>query len=738
MKLSLAGLKERLFLMFETKEDAITLMRKFEQRKWKRTENFSNYFQEKVVLGNKLNITEKEMISYVIEGFDDPTLQIQAKMSQFKSLNQVLSVMNEVTSAERMQKSKRPLYHKPPPGDNAKNSAFQGTSSVKSRCYNCNQEGHLASACPKPRRPRGSCYVCGSSSHQIRDCPEKRQEVKKVTADSTTYLLQVISAYYLNLKLMVKIEEGSQEFMVKAVIDTGSPVSLIRRSLIPEASMQPCTEDDPLCEGINKSLLRCLGKIIFDVEVPNGVKFKLCLYVVSDDTMRTECLLWRNFTKHPQLNVVISADHVEVKMAQNYELMAIDLNEEQHLNLNICSEIKPEDSFKLTNTFQTEYAKYDHATEPKIKFKADITLETGHKKFYQPPRRLSASDKRIMTELITDMLHRKIIKKSSSAYASPIVLCNKKDGTKRLCVDFRFLNKIAHRERFPLPRVDDQLDRLKGKRYYSKLDLKDAFYNVQLSDESTQYTSFVTPLGQYEFLKLPFGFCNSPSIFTRFVMEVFRDLIEQGKITIYLDNILVATETIEENIEILKEIFRLLAENFLELKLQKCSFLYPEVEYLGYLVNYDGIVPNPEHIKSVDRFPVPTNSRQVHSFLGLASYFRGFVPNFSVKAKPLYELIKKNAAFQFREKELRVMEYLKEQLINSPVLAIYSPSADTELHCDQVLTVLAQCCCKDKIREISILLVITVNVLPLLNLNITVTNWNVLLLLMPLKDLMFI
>lgn len=205
---------------------------------------------------------------------------------------------------------------------------------------------------------------------------------------------------------------------------------------------------------------------------------------------------------------------------------------------------------------------------------------------------------------------------------------------------------------------------------------------MPLDEDSTKFTSFVTPQGQFEYLKLPFGFCNSPSIFARFITELFKELIEQGKILIYLDDIMIATNTFEENIQILKEVFQILVDNLVDLKLEKCSFLQSELSYLGYVINEIGIKPSPVNIAAVTQFPVPQNVKHVQSFIGLASYFRRFVKDFANTAKPLYDLLRKNAKFEFGETQLRAMEALKEQLVSSPVLAIYSPTADTELHCD--------------------------------------------------------
>ncbi|KAK9739170.1 Reverse transcriptase (RNA-dependent DNA polymerase) [Popillia japonica] len=205
-------------------------------------------------------------------------------------------------------------------------------------------------------------------------------------------------------------------------------------------------------------------------------------------------------------------------------------------------------------------------------------------------------------------------------------------------------------------------------------------------------------MGQYEYLKLPFGLKNSPAAFMRYINLVFRDLLEQNKILIYIDDILIATQTIliatqtiDESLDILRQVFTLLARNKLELRLDKCYFLQTQINYLGYLVDSEGIRPSNEHVKAIRDYPIPKNVHEVHRFLGLTSYFRKFIPNFSVIASPSYYLTRKSAEWNFGEKEMSTFDNLKTKLSQQPLLCIYSPKAETELHCDASAQDLAQC-----------------------------------------------
>lgn len=251
-----------------------------------------------------------------------------------------------------------------------------------------------------------------------------------------------------------------------------------------------------------------------------------------------------------------------------------------------------------------------------------------------------------------------------------------------MCIDYRILNKYLESDNYPIPLIEDQIDVLKGKKFFSSLDLKDGFYHVEMEEESVKFTSFVTPFGQYEFLKMPFGLKVGPKHFQKFVNTVLKEVIDSGDVVVYLDDILIATETIEHHLIVLRKIFKLLVENGLELQMLKCKFLLTEINHLGYKISERGIKPTDEGIKTVLDFPIPKDIKGVQSFLGLVSYFRKFIESFSLISRPLYELLRQKVMFTFGDEQLRAFNELKEKLIEAPILAIYDPSAETELHCD--------------------------------------------------------
>lgn len=364
--------------------------------------------------------------------------------------------------------------------------------------------------------------------------------------------------------------------------------------------------------------------------------------------------------------------------------MNIELNTDKTVNIaqNMC--INENLSFEIRqrayNLFEKYYVQVVRPTDPKVENIMKLTL-TDNKPFSSTPRRLAFVEKNKLREIL-DLISKGIIRESDSEYASPIVLTKKKNGETRMCVDFRTLNKITTRDNFPIPLIEDQLDVLEGKKYFTILDLKNGFFHIKMHKDSIKYTSFVTPLGQYEYLKMPFGLKGAPLKFQHYVTQIFKELINAGEILVYMDDFLIATETLEHHFCVLEKVFKLLVDNLLELRLDKCRFLQTKIDYLDYTVIEKGIQPTEQGLEAVKIFPIPRNIHDVQRFLGLCSYFRKFIENFSIIGKPLYDLTRKNAKFKFGEIEEKVFETLKSHLLKAPILSIYSPLDETELHCD--------------------------------------------------------
>lgn len=315
-----------------------------------------------------------------------------------------------------------------------------------------------------------------------------------------------------------------------------------------------------------------------------------------------------------------------------------------------------------------------HVTEMNIELNSDRSV------VYRPYR-LSHHEREKVRGMIKDMLEAEIIRESSSSYASPIILVRKKDGNTRLCVDYRMLNSITIKERYPMPIIEDEISRLSGQAWFITLDLMSGYYQVPISENSKHLTAFVTPDGHYEYNRMPFGLANAPAIFQRMMNHVLGPA-RFNKATVYIDDLLIFGKTSSECLDRLHEVLQLLQEANLKLNLSKCNFLQNSIDYLGYEISSTGMRPGDSKIRCVTNFPLPQNVHGVRQFIGLVSYFRKFIEGFALLANPLTKLLKKDATWTWSTEQDEAFNTLKQKLSVRPVLAIYCPAAETELHTD--------------------------------------------------------
>ncbi|KAJ9523973.1 hypothetical protein QJQ45_022376 [Haematococcus lacustris] len=296
--------------------------------------------------------------------------------------------------------------------------------------------------------------------------------------------------------------------------------------------------------------------------------------------------------------------------------------------------------------------------------------EAPYKRMYK----LSPREEAEVKKQVAELLAKGLIEPSSSPYGAPILFVQKKDGSLRMCIDYRALNKLTVRDRYPLPRIDDLFDKLAGKRVFSSLDLQSGYHQIRITEEDVPKTAFLTPMGQFQFKVLCFGLTNAPATFQRMMNNVFKPLINEC-VLVYIDDILVMSNTPEEHVQHLRQVLQLMRENKFYAKLAKCEFNKTQLAFLGHIVGSKGIAVDPAKVRVVKEWPTPRNLKDLQAFLGLANYFRRFIPNFSSLAAPLTNLTSKQVAAaydweHFGGSELEAFEGLKEALCSAPVLAL--------------------------------------------------------------------
>ncbi|GJT46359.1 putative reverse transcriptase domain-containing protein [Tanacetum coccineum] len=314
-----------------------------------------------------------------------------------------------------------------------------------------------------------------------------------------------------------------------------------------------------------------------------------------------------------------------------------------------------------------------------IEFRIDLI--PGASPVVRSPYRLAPSEMLELSNQLKELQEKGFIRPSHSPWGAPMLFVKKKDGSMRMCIDYRELNKLTIKNRYPLPRIDDLFDQLQGACCFSKIDLLSGYHQLRVREEDISKTAFRTQYGYFEFTVMPFGLTNAPAIFMDLMNRVCKPYLDKFVI-VFIDDILIYSKSEEEHEAHLKTILDLLKKEKLYAKFSKCEFWLQEVQFLGHVVNRDGIHVDPSKVESVKNWMTPESPTESHSFLGLAGYYRRFIENFSKIAKPLTLLTQKNKAYVWRDKQDEAFQILKEKLCNAPVLALLDGPDDFVVYCD--------------------------------------------------------
>lgn len=300
-----------------------------------------------------------------------------------------------------------------------------------------------------------------------------------------------------------------------------------------------------------------------------------------------------------------------------------------------------------------------------------IDLEPGTAPPNKPPYRLSETEWAECQKQVEELLAKGLIRPSQSAYGAPILFVKKKDGSMRMCIDYRALNRSTVKCAYPMPRIEDLIDRLRGATVFSKLDLRSGYHQVRVADVDIPKTGFRTRDGHYEFLVLPFGLCNAPATFQRLMNATFADC--KSFVLVYLDDILVFSKTVPEHAAHLQKVMALLREHQLLAKLSKCDFYCLSTEFLGHIISGKGVSVEPTKVEAIKSWPEPRNVTEVKGFLGLAGFYRKFIPRFSAIASPLHDLTRKGYPFAWSAECAKAKGMIQRALSRAPVLTIADP-----------------------------------------------------------------
>jgi hypothetical protein len=362
----------------------------------------------------------------------------------------------------------------------------------------------------------------------------------------------------------------------------------------------------------------------------------------------------------------------------------LDLVNQPTTNYHINPELSTEDQAKLQEVLQ-EYKSIFSFSKKDIRACTfgyhDIQLRPDAKPKACKPYRHSPKERKIIEEEVAKMLELGLIEPSTSEWASPVVLIGKKDGSTRVCLDYRYQNSQTVPDTFPLPNIEDILASLHGMRYFSTVDMRAGYYQIPLTEHAKDICTFVTHFGTFRPKFLPFGVQGGPSNYMRIMWRLLGPHI--GKICqVFLDDVAIISPTFEQHLKDIETVFKALQEGGFTLAAEKCHFGMQQCNYLGHTLTTQGVAVDSSKVQALVDMPRPKNVRKLRAYLGLASYYRKYVPDFAQAAAPLIKLLKKGQAWEWKAEQEWSFQELKKRLVEAPVLAHPNFSKEFIIHSD--------------------------------------------------------
>jgi len=463
-------------------------------------------------------------------------------------------------------------------------------------------------------------------------------------------------------RISVKLNGRHAEFL----IDTGSEVSVVSRKFVSNLKSHSCH-----LVGAGGEKLCCFGLAEANVEFLKDKK--VWEFHVMDLT--GDGILGVDFMKYAGWSIVQKDGELlpTNRIDQSSDEQISSLEDPVELNKRLKDSVEDvelgiqERVLRVLKDHREVFVRSQFCPGQAARVEHHIVLE-NNQPIRQVPYRVPVRKDAEIKELVSEMLELGVIEPSSGPWSSPVVLVKKADGSSRFCVDYRKINSVTRKDNYPLPNPQDILASFSDSKFFCTLDLQSGYWQIPMAEEDKDKTAFVVRGGMYRFNVMPFGLCNAVATFQRYMDNVLSCL-SGLKVGVYVDDLIVGGATVDEMLQNLNKTLSVLKENHLFVKLKKCEWMKPRVKFLGHILCDGKLQVNEEKVESVRDWPEPRCPREVRAFLGLAGYYRRFVPNFASIAKPLHRLTSSNQPFIFGDEEKTAFLVLKKSLTDACVLS---------------------------------------------------------------------
>jgi hypothetical protein len=348
-------------------------------------------------------------------------------------------------------------------------------------------------------------------------------------------------------------------------------------------------------------------------------------------------------------------------------------------------EIKPSEAINVLSNFLDVFPKELPGMPPKRKVEFAIELIPGTAPISKRAYPVSGLELVELKKQIDELSEKGYIRPSTSPWAALVLFVEKKDGTKRLCIDYRSLNEVTIKNKYPLPRIEDLFDQLRGASVFSKIDLRSGYHQLRIRPSDIPKTTFITKYGLYEFTVMSFGLMDAPAYFMYLMNSVFMDYLDRF-VVVFIDDILIYSQNEQEHEDHLRKVLQRLRDCQLYAKLSKCEFWTNEVLFLGHIINQEGLVVDPKKVTTILDWKAPKDVRGIKSFIGMAGYYRCFIEGFSKIDRPMTALLAKKVEFKWTPACQKSFETLKEKLTMAPVLILPDVHKPFSVYCDASYT----------------------------------------------------